>query len=163
MVPLQTRSTTLPLFRFLRNLAFLASPSRLSVGLFGFLAFLLFTVGCGTSNDELMQKYNDFAIKSAKAGLWQEAMLRWQRIVEIDQENAKAHNNMGVAYEALERFNEALAEYDKAIAIEPDNGVYQENRLRCQLNVERGTKKSSKKKESVRNKKTSREEKLRNH
>lgn len=118
----------------------------------GMLAFSIFTMGCGTSNRELIQKYNDFAIKSAKAGLWREAMLRWQRIIEIDQENAKAHNNLGVAYEALERFDEALAEYDKAISIEPDNEIYHENRLRCQVNLERGLKKNSKKKVALRTK-----------
>jgi len=154
---LQTRATTFPLSCLFRSLAFLASPQDLIVG---FLVLSLFTMGCGTSNDALIQKYNDFAIKSAKAGLWREAMFRWQRIIEIDPDNAKAHNNLGVAYEALERFDEALTEYDKAIAIEPDNDVYQENHLRCHINRERGSKKKG---AAPREKNTSQEEKLRNH
>jgi len=139
----QTRSVILSLSH-LRSLAFWLS---------GFLAFSFFIVGCGTSNSKLIQKYNDFAIKSGKAGLWREAMFRWQRVIEIDPKNAKAHNNLGVAYEALERFDEALAEYDEAISAEPDNEIYHENRLKCKLNQERGLKKPSKKKGAARKKK----------
>jgi len=102
-----------------------------------FSAVLLFTIGCGISNDKLIEQYNDFAIRSAKANLWNEAILKWERIIEIDPNNANAHNNLGVAYEATERFDEALAEYEKAIKLEPQNEVYQRNFFKCQQNKKR--------------------------
>ena len=102
-----------------------------------FIVVLLSTIGCGISNDKLIEQYNDFAIRSAKANLWNEAILRWQRIIEIEPNNAKAHNNLGVAYEAMERFDEALAEYEKAIELDPGNDVYQRNFFKCQKNRKR--------------------------
>lgn len=98
------------------------------------IVVLLSTIGCGIANDKLIEQYNDFAIRSAKANLWNEATLRWQRIIEIDPKNAKAHNNLGVAYEAMERFDEAQAEYKKAIELDPGNDVYQRNFFNCQKN-----------------------------
>jgi len=98
------------------------------------IVVLLSSIGCGIANDKLIEQYNAFAIRSAKANLWNEATLRWQRIIAIDPKNAKAHNNLGVAYEALERFAEAQAEYKKAIELEPGNEVYQINFFNCQKN-----------------------------
>jgi tetratricopeptide (TPR) repeat protein len=107
------------------------------------IVLLLSTIGCGISNDKLIEQYNAFAIRSARANLWNESILRWQRIIEIDPKNAKAHNNLAVAYEAMERFDEAQAEYKKAIELDPDNDVYQRNFFNCQknkgtLNIRRG-------------------------
>jgi len=99
-----------------------------------FIISLLSIIGCGISNDKLIEQYNDFAIRSAQANLWNEAILRWQRIIEIDPKNAKAHNNLGVAYEAMERFDEALAEYEKAIELDPSNEVYRRNFFKCKKN-----------------------------
>lgn len=90
-------------------------------------SFLLSIIGCGLKNDELIDAYNEFAIQSAKANLWNEAALRWEQIIEIDPNNAKAHNNLGVAYEALERFEDALKEYKKAVKLEPENKIYRRN------------------------------------
>jgi tetratricopeptide (TPR) repeat protein len=102
-----------------------------------FIITLLAIIGCGISNDQLIQQYNDFAIRSAQANLWNEAILRWQRIIEIDPQNAKAHNNLGVAYEATERFDEALAEYEAAIELDPSNKAYRRNLFQCQRNKRR--------------------------
>ena len=46
-----------------------------------FITVLLSIIGCGISNDKLIEQYNDFAIRSAQADLWNEAILRWQRII----------------------------------------------------------------------------------
>jgi len=93
-------------------------------------SFLFLIVGCAARNENLIASYNEFAIESAKAGLWNEAALRWKRIIEIDPNNAKAHNNLGVAYEALERFDDALREYELAVKLEPANKVYRKNLIR---------------------------------
>jgi len=91
-----------------------------------FIFLFVSTIGCSFNNN-LVNSYNEFAIKAAKANLWNEAALRWQRIIEIDPNNAKAHNNLGVAYEALEKFDEALRQYELAVELAPQNEAYRRN------------------------------------
>lgn len=91
---------------------------------------LLSIVGCVGKNDNLIDAYNEFAIRSAKAELWNEAAMRWKRVIKLDPNNAKAHNNLGVAYEAVEKFDSALREYELAIKLEPENSAYRINLIR---------------------------------
>lgn len=89
-----------------------------------------------------MEEYNDFGIKCAKMGLWNEAIMRWKRIVEIDPDNAQAHNNLGVAYESKGKFEAAHAEYKAAIGLDSDNRIYTSNYRRFKQHYERANKKS---------------------
>jgi Flp pilus assembly protein TadD len=104
------------------------------------LAYLM--TGCGINNDNLIEEYNDFAIKCARMGLWNEAIMRWKRIVEMQPDNAKAHNNLGVAYESNGNFEAALAAYKTAVELDPENKVYAENYTKFKLNYERSQKNS---------------------
>ena len=56
-----------------------------------------------------------------------EALYRWQRAVEIDPSYAAAWNNLGVAYEHEGRFDEAREAYEKALELEPQNLMIQQN------------------------------------
>lgn len=93
----------------------------------------LVLVGCGLKSDESLKAYNEFAIKSAKMGLWNEAIMRWQRLISEDPNNAKYHNNLAVAYEAKGELDLALAEYEKAIKLDPENKAYRYNYLKCKM------------------------------
>ena len=106
-----------------------------------FLLCMFLVAGCSVNNSGLVKEYNSFGIKCAKEGLWDEAITRWERIVEIDPNNAKAHNNLGVAYESKGKFEASLAEYKTAIELDPDNKVYTRNYKRFKLNYERINKK----------------------
>jgi Flp pilus assembly protein TadD len=92
-------------------------------------AFLSILIGC-TAERNIIEGYNDFAIQAAKAGLWKEAAFRWERIVRMDPKNAKAHNNLAVAYEALGRYEEAEREYKAALELDPGNKSFQRNYIR---------------------------------
>ncbi len=94
---------------------------------------ILILSGCGFKSDESLKAYNDFAIKSAKMGLWNEAIMRWQHLTSNDPNNAKYHNNLAVAYEAKGELDLALAEYEKAIKLDPENKVYRYNYLKCKM------------------------------
>lgn len=83
---------------------------------------------CGASR---LEQYNHFAIQCAKAGLWREATFRWKQVLELSPNHAPAHNNLGVAYEAIGEFDNAIAAYDNALQLEPDNRTYELNRARC--------------------------------
>ena len=94
--------------------------------------------GCAISRDvDQIEAYNQFAIRAAQAQLWNEAVFRWKQVIDVDPENAKAHNNLGVAYEALGNIDEAVAAYQRATALEPDNKYYRLNYRRCRIHIRR--------------------------
>ncbi len=93
---------------------------------FLFPLLTLLVAGCGARSN-LAEKHNDFGIKSAKMGLWNEAIMRWERVIEIVPNNAQAHNNLGVAYESKREFEAAQAEYETAIELDPENKSYKKN------------------------------------
>lgn len=94
--------------------------------------------GCAISRDvDQIEAYNQFAIKAAQAQLWNEAVFRWKQVIDVDPENAKAYNNLGVAYEALGNIDEAVAAYQRATELEPDNKYYRLNYRRCRIHIRR--------------------------
>ena len=69
----------------------------------------------------------EFGIMVAQHGLWQEAMYRWERAVDIDASYAAGWNNLGIAYEHEGLFDKARDAYEKALDIEPNNMNIQQN------------------------------------
>ena len=63
----------------------------------------------------------EFGIDVAQRGLWQEAVYRWEKAVELDPNNASARNNLAVAYEQEGKFELANEEYEKALEIDSNN------------------------------------------
>ena len=94
--------------------------------------------GCALSRDiNQIEAYNQFAITAAQAQLWNEAVFRWKQVIAVDPENAKAYNNLGVAYEAIGNIDEAVNAYERATALEPDNKYYRLNYRRCRIHIRR--------------------------
>ena len=105
-----------------------------------FLFFFSVTLisGCGISADKVsVDHYNDFGVRSAESKLWNEAIFRWNQALTIDPQNAKAHNNLGVAYEALGKIDEALESYKRAAELDANSKYYRFNYRKCRLQVER--------------------------
>ena len=69
----------------------------------------------------------EFGIKVAQDGLWNEALYRWQKAVELDPSYAAAWNNLAIAYEHEGRFDEAKNAYDKALQLDPKNLMIKQN------------------------------------
>ena len=98
----------------------------------------LFLSGCALFRDTSQtDPYNRFAIRAAQAQLWNEAIFRWKQVINIDPDDSKAHNNLGVAYEAIGNMEEALAAYQRASELEPDNKYYRLNYRRCRIHLRR--------------------------
>jgi Flp pilus assembly protein TadD len=69
----------------------------------------------------------EFGIKVAQAGLWNEALYRWQKAVQIDPTYAQAWNNLAIAYEHEGKFEEADKAYQKALELDPKNLLIRQN------------------------------------
>ena len=94
--------------------------------------------GCaGLRDTNQTEAYNRFAIRAAQAQLWNEAVFRWKQVIDVDPKNSQAYNNLGVAYEALGNTDEAVAAYQRATELEPDNKYYRLNYRRCRIHIRR--------------------------
>lgn len=69
----------------------------------------------------------EFGIAAAQRDLWKEALYRWQRAVEIDPTYAAAYNNLAIAFEHEGKFEDARKAYEKAVELEPQNQLIQQN------------------------------------
>jgi Tfp pilus assembly protein PilF len=69
----------------------------------------------------------EFGIAVAQKGLWREAIYRWERATQLDPTYAQAFNNLAVAYEQDGQFEKAREAYERALALEPNNLLIQQN------------------------------------
>lgn len=99
----------------------------------GWLLLALFITGCGAP---YQRSQLDFGIQAAATNMWDEAIFRWQKVIQEFPSSAAAHNNLAVAYEKKGLFEEAKKEYELAIELQPDNEYIQSNWTKFQKNYE---------------------------
>ena len=93
--------------------------------------FFLFAAGCTSySNTESPKSQIAFGADVARKGLWREAAFRFEQAIAKDPKNARAHNNLAVALEATGEFARALAEYKKALELDPNDNHIRRNYAR---------------------------------
>ncbi len=68
-----------------------------------------------------------FGVEMARRGLWAEALFRFEKVREAEPQDVRALNNLAVSYEAVGRFDDALAAYREAVAAAPDNRPLKQN------------------------------------
>ena len=61
----------------------------------------------------------NFGIKAARLDLWDEAIFRWKKFLQVDPESSAAHNNLAVAYEKKALWEEAKEQYELALKYDP--------------------------------------------
>jgi len=64
---------------------------------------------------------------AAKDGYWQEALFRFERADELTPNQPRILNNIAVSLEAAGRFEEALAAYESALGVAPNDQVLRRN------------------------------------
>jgi Flp pilus assembly protein TadD len=89
-----------------------------------------------------------FGIGAAQKGLWSEARFRFERAVTLDPQNAKALNDLAVAYEHQGEFEKARDAYDKALKLKPGNAYILQNFDLFREADDKRTRKSRKAKET---------------
>ncbi|HEY1251739.1 MAG TPA: tetratricopeptide repeat protein [Thermoanaerobaculia bacterium] len=93
--------------------------------------FLLVAGACTSySHTEKASTQLAFGTNVAKKGLWREAAFRYEQAAAREPNNARAHNNLAVALEANGDFARALAEYKRALELEPNNNYIRRNYAR---------------------------------
>ncbi len=98
--------------------------------------------GGGDLSDASTQRR--FGVRMAKMNLWREAMFRFRRATQIEPDNAMAHNNLAVAYEATGDFEAAAKEYREALRLDRSNEHIQKNYSRYVEFMQRGKKREAK-------------------
>jgi tetratricopeptide (TPR) repeat protein len=85
---------------------------------------VLILSGCSglTRNNQLT-----FGIQVAQKNLWDEAIFRWKKFLEIKPNSAAAYNNLAVAYEKKGFWDEAEEAYESALRLNPDNKYIKSN------------------------------------
>jgi tetratricopeptide (TPR) repeat protein len=71
-----------------------------------------------------------FGVDMAERGLWSEALFRFEQAARLAPDDAQVLGNIAVSYEAIGRFDDALAAYKKALAAAPDNRDLKRNYAR---------------------------------
>jgi len=87
---------------------------------------------------------DNFGVQMARMNLWREAMFRFQRAIEINPQDAQAHNNLAVAYEANGDFEKARKEYLEALKLDRSNQYIQKNYSRFVEFLSRNRKRQAK-------------------
>ncbi len=77
---------------------------------------LIISCSAGRSYDRVA-KINDIGIECLKNKMYQDAVFWFEKTLEIDSSNEAALNNLGICYEALGQYKEAMKYYDKAYSI----------------------------------------------
>ena len=77
-----------------------------------------------------------FGVMAAQNRMWDEAVFRWQKVLQQNPDSAAAHNNLAVAYERKGRWEDAEKEYQLALELEPENEYIQSNFSNFQKNIE---------------------------
>ncbi len=69
----------------------------------------------------------DFGIEVARRGLWNEAIFRWERAIDIDPTYAEAWNNLAIAFEQQGDLDKAREAYETALDLAPNNLAIEQN------------------------------------
>jgi len=89
-----------------------------------------------------------FGIKAAQKELWNEAIFRWEKVLETKPESGAAYNNLAVAYEKKGAWDKAEKAYETAMKFAPKNRYIQANYEKFKTRYESKEEKDQKRKKN---------------
>ena len=90
-------------------------------------------MGCGSAPAAAPGKLGDqlaFGVEMAQRGLWNEATFRFEQARALEPRDRRVLNNLAVSYEAVGRFDDALATYKSALEAAPGDRKLRQNYTR---------------------------------
>ncbi len=97
----------------------------------GALGAALWVAACGCASPQTAtQKASRqlrFGARVARMGYWQEARFRFEHAVALDPNDARTHNDLAVALEAIGEFGAAFDEYKKALSLAGNDKSIKQN------------------------------------
>jgi Tfp pilus assembly protein PilF len=100
--------------------------------LFAILLALLSTACGGKLRNNPIRR----GFQASEEELWDEALLRWEKAVDLAPRSVAAHNDLAVAYEKKGRWEDARKEYERALVLDPSNTYVQYNFNRFKENMD---------------------------
>jgi Tfp pilus assembly protein PilF len=76
--------------------------------------------------EEIKQQL-EFGVRAAIDDHWDEAIYRWQKVLQLDRDNVMAHNNLAVAYEQMGEYDLAMEEYAIAYRLDSQSEIIKNN------------------------------------
>ena len=98
-----------------------------TLGFVGTVALVLVTSLAHADETDDARAQVEFGNKVARQALWDEAIYRWKRATELDPTYSAAWNNLGIAYAQKGLFADALAAYEEALDLSPNDINNQQN------------------------------------
>ena len=95
--------------------------------LFSVVIVLLAPAAASAQDRGKSKQQVEFGIKVAQNNLWNEALYRWEKAVQLDPTYAAAWNNLAIAYEHEGKFEEAKKAYERALELDPKNLMIRQN------------------------------------
>ncbi len=111
------------------------------------LLLLIPIIGCSHGSPKNLERpsaQQDFGVEMARMNLWREAEFRFKRAVDLNPNDAMAHNNLAVSMEANGDFDNALKEYREALRLDRGNSYIQKNYSRFTEFMSRNKKRQQK-------------------
>jgi Tfp pilus assembly protein PilF len=65
--------------------------------------------------------HNSEGMKQYKMGMWDKAEMHFAEAVKNDDKSAEAHYNYALSLDKVGKHKDAIAEFDKALKLDPDN------------------------------------------
>jgi Tfp pilus assembly protein PilF len=90
------------------------------------LLFITLPLKAAEMPEEIKQQL-EFGVRAAKDDHWDEAIYRWQKVLQLDRDNVMAHNNLAVAYEQMGEYDLAMEEYQIAYRLDGQNEIIKNN------------------------------------
>ena len=85
----------------------------------GLLVLMVLSLVSIAGYGQTAQEYCDTGLDSLGKKMYDEAIVAYQKAIEIDPQYAKAYNGLGATYYYKKMYDEAIAAYQKAIEINP--------------------------------------------